>query len=89
MSDVGLGLMLSALGAWGYTRGFGEVVRYYVIPYLWCNHWIVMLTYLQHTDPLVPHYAADAWTFPRGALCTVDRQWLGPIGAYLFHGITE
>ena len=29
------------------------------------------------------------WTFPRGALCTIDRTWLGPIGAHFFHGIAE
>lgn len=48
-----------------------------------------MITFLQHTDPLLPHYKAEAWTFPRGALCTVDRSWLGPVGPYLLHGIAE
>ncbi len=48
-----------------------------------------MITYLQHTDPALPHYKAEAWTFPRGALCTIDRNWLGPVGPYLFHGISE
>jgi omega-6 fatty acid desaturase (delta-12 desaturase) len=89
ISDLGLAITLSALGAWAYYRGMGEVVRYYLIPYLWCNNWLVMITYLQHTHPEVPHYQADSWTFPRGALCTIDRNWLGPVGPYLFHGIAE
>ncbi|UZJ51235.1 hypothetical protein CBS101457_000555 [Exobasidium rhododendri] len=91
MSDVGIALTLSALAAWGTmsSGGFGEVFRYYGAAYLWCNHWLVMITYLQHTDPTIPHYTADAWTFPRGALCTVDRKWLGPIGPYVLHGIAE
>lgn len=91
ISDIGIALTLSALFAWGKLSpgGFGEVFRYYVAPYFWCNHWLVMITYLQHTDPHIPHYTADAWTFPRGALCTMDRTWLGPIGPFFLHGIAE
>ncbi|KAK0522444.1 hypothetical protein OC834_006276 [Tilletia horrida] len=91
VSDIGIGLVLSGLAAWGLLSpgGFGEVFRYYIVPYLWCNNWLVMITYLQHTDPLLPHYKAEAWTFPRGALCTIDRVWLGPIGAFFLHGIAE
>ncbi len=59
------------------------------VPYLGVNHWLVMLTYLQHTDPTLPHYRAGEWTFARGALCTMDRNMLGPVGPYLMHGITE
>lgn len=91
VSDIGIALTLSSLAAWAHFSegGMFDVFRYYLVPYLWCNHWLVMITYLQHTDPLVPHYTADVWTFPRGALCTVDRKWLGPVGPYLFHGIAE
>ncbi|KAE8214667.1 hypothetical protein CF327_g1948 [Tilletia walkeri] len=91
VSDIGIALVTFALAAWGLTSpgGFGEVFRYYVVPYLWCNNWLVMITYLQHTDPVLPHYKAEAWTFPRGALCTIDRVWLGPIGAFFLHGISE
>lgn len=58
-----------------------------------------MITFLQHTDPLLPHYRASAYTFPRGALCTFDRNlmggpgpigWImGTIGQTLTHGIAE
>lgn len=91
VSDIGIALTLGALAAWGSysSGGFGEVMRYYGVPYLWVNNWLVMITFLQHTDPLLPHYKAEAWTFPRGALCTVDRSWLGPVGPYLLHGIAE
>lgn len=90
-SDVGIALTLSALGTWAFLSdgGIGEVARYYIAPYMWVNHWLVMITYLQHTDPLLPHYKPEAWTFPRGALCTIDRNWMGPVGPYLFHGIAE
>ncbi len=91
MSDIGLALTLTACYVAGMTapRGFLDVFRYYFVPYLWCNHWLVMITCLQHTDVGLPHYKAEEWTFPRGALCTIDRSWLWPIGPYLFHGIAE
>jgi omega-6 fatty acid desaturase / acyl-lipid omega-6 desaturase (Delta-12 desaturase) len=47
-----------------------------------------MITFLQHTDPLVPHYNPSAWTFSRGAAATVDRDF-GFIGRHLFHRIME
>lgn len=51
--------------------------------------WLVMITYLQHTDPMVPHYSAKTWTFARGALATIDRTLMGPLGGLVFHGICE
>ncbi|PWN23309.1 hypothetical protein BCV69DRAFT_292557 [Microstroma glucosiphilum] len=89
MSDVGIALTISALAYAVSQTSFGTVMRYYGYSYLCVNHWLVMITYLQHTDPLLPHYSAEAWTFPRGALCTIDRKWLGPIGPYILHGIAE
>ena len=60
------------------------------------NHWIVLITFLQHTDPLLPHYRSGEFTFPRGALATYDRNLLGDLGpvmawlaATLTHGISE
>lgn len=91
-SDIGLAITCGALYVWGAylaPKGFVDVARYYLVPYLWCNHWLVMITCLQHTDVGLPHYKAEQWTFPRGALCTIDREWLWPIGPYLFHGIAE
>ncbi|GJJ13290.1 hypothetical protein Clacol_007542 [Clathrus columnatus] len=96
LSDLGVLLWLSALIGWSVNRGFSEVFRVYVVPYLWVNHWLVLITFLQHTDPLVPHYRPSAFTFPRGALATLDRNLLGDlgkiagwIGATATHGISE
>ncbi|KAK1925686.1 putative delta-12 fatty acid desaturase [Papiliotrema laurentii] len=88
-SDIGITLTLGALGYWAYQRSVSEVLVIYFLPYLWVNHWLVFITYLQHTDPLLPHYSANKWTFARGALATIDRNMLGPIGAWLLHGICE
>jgi omega-6 fatty acid desaturase (delta-12 desaturase) len=88
-SDFGLLITFAVLGYWGHVRGFSEVFYMYVIPYFWVNHWLVAITFLQHTDPLLPHYSANKWNFARGALCTIDRQFLGPLGAHTLHGICE
>ncbi|CAO1620605.1 unnamed protein product [Sympodiomycopsis kandeliae] len=89
VSDIGIALVLSAIAFAVQQTSFTTVAAYYGIPYLFVNHWLVMITYLQHTDPLLPHYTAEEWTFPKGALCTIDRKWLGPVGPYLLHGIAE
>lgn len=51
-------------------------------------HYLVAITYLQHTDPSLPHYGPQTWNFTRGAAATVDREF-GFIGRSLFHGIVE
>ena len=48
----------------------------------------VWITYLQHTDPTLPHYHPSSWTFTRGAAATIDREF-GFIGRYFMHGIVE
>jgi len=88
-SDIGIALWLGGLGTWAYYRGIGEVGLFYLPIYLWVHHWLVLITFLQHTDPLLPHYRGGAWTFPRGALATIDRKLMGPIGGWVLHGIAE
>lgn len=60
------------------------------------NHWLVLITFLQHTDPLLPHYRSEEFTFSRGALATLDRKLLGDLGSFMgwigattTHGISE
>ncbi len=52
-----------------------NLVREYVGPYLVVNAWLVLITWLQHTHPNIPHYGADEFTFLKGALSTVDRPY--------------
>nr|GAT48503.1 predicted protein [Mycena chlorophos] len=96
MSDLGiliwLGLIVASCNHWG----FWTVFRTYLVPYLWVNQWLVLVTFLQHTDPLLPHYRAEMFNFQRGALCTMDRSLLGDLGpimgwlgAHATHGISE
>jgi omega-6 fatty acid desaturase (delta-12 desaturase) len=96
LSDIGIFLWLATIISWTYYRGFAEVFRLYLVPYLWVNHWLVLITFLQHTDPILPHYRAPEFTFPRGALSTLDRRLFGDLGsipawlgATMTHGISE
>jgi len=88
LSDIGLVLAVVVLTVAVKFFGSSAIILYYGVPYLWCNHWLVLITYLQHTDPSLPHYRADAWNFARGALATIDRDF-GFIGKHIFHRIIE
>ncbi|PNS14486.1 Delta(12) fatty acid desaturase [Sphaceloma murrayae] len=88
LSDLGLAITGSVLYYVGSKYGFSNLFVWYFLPYLWVNHWLVAITFLQHTDPSLPHYDATTWTFTRGAAATIDREF-GFIGRQLFHGIIE
>ncbi|KAL8791220.1 MAG: hypothetical protein Q9213_000177 [Squamulea squamosa] len=88
LSDLGLGITFAALFLIGSKFGWANLAVWYLIPYLWVNHWLVAITFLQHTDPTLPHYEPQAWNFARGAAATIDREF-GFIGRHLFHGIIE
>ena len=85
VSDLGIAAMLSALGGLVYTFGIANVACYYVFPYMWVNFWLVFITYLQHTDIRLPHYAHEDWNFVRGALATVDRDFGFALNWWLHH----
>ncbi|CAD0097305.1 unnamed protein product, partial [Aureobasidium mustum] len=87
-SDLGVVGMLGMLAFVYSLYGWWPVAVLYFIPYLWLNHWVVMITYLQHTDARLPHYANSQWTFARGAAATIDRDF-GFIDTHLFHNIVS
>jgi len=96
ISTLGVFLWLAGISFSIYKWSFLVVFRTYLVPYLWVNHWLVLITFLQHTDPLLPHYRAPEFTFTRGALATLDRNLLGDlgsvmgwIGAHATNGISE
>jgi len=88
LSDLGLAITLTVIFLIGKNFGWANVFVWYWIPYFWVHHWLVAITYLQHTDPSLPHYEAHAWTFTRGAAATIDREF-GFIGRHILHGIIE
>ncbi|OTB07482.1 hypothetical protein M426DRAFT_53543 [Hypoxylon sp. CI-4A] len=88
LSDIGLAITITALVFLGNKFGWGNLFVWYFLPYLWVNHWLVAITFLQHTDPSLPHYKAESWNYVRGAAATIDREF-GFIGRQLLHGIIE
>lgn len=72
----------------------GQSLAWYVICSFSLAFWwltifpLVAITYLQHTDPSLPHYTGESWTYTRGAAATIDREF-GFIGRQLLHGIIE
>ncbi|CCH43391.1 Omega-6 fatty acid desaturase, endoplasmic reticulum [Wickerhamomyces ciferrii] len=88
LSDLGIMIQSLVLYKWYQTFGGFHITMNYVIPYLFVNHWLVFITYLQHTDAEMPHYDNDKWNFARGAAATIDRDF-GFVGPFCFHDIIE
>jgi fatty acid desaturase len=86
LSDIGVVVMLGLLGWWTYAAGFAAVLALYVGPYLVVNFWLVLYTWLQHTDVDVPHFDDEEWTWVKGAFMTVDRPY-GAVLDFLHHHI--
>ena len=72
--------MLGLLLKLSLDHGFLTVALWYTGPYMWTNFWLVLYTWLQHSDPSVPQYGPEEWTFVKGALTTIDR----PYGIFCF-----
>ncbi|TVY92850.1 Delta(12) fatty acid desaturase [Lachnellula willkommii] len=88
MSNIGIAVVVTGLWAGVQLLGFEKVFLLYGAPWLWTNHWILAITYLQHTDPALPYYQTSSWSFLRGAASTVDRDF-GFIGRFFFHGAID
>ncbi|KAK8128190.1 hypothetical protein PG984_009298 [Apiospora sp. TS-2023a] len=88
ISDLAISAMAVVLYALEQRYGMWTMVWTYLLPLMWVNHWIVMITYLHHTSPVLPKYMPESWTYLRGALATVDRD-PGPVFRYMFHHIVD
>mmetsp|Transcript_19317 Transcript_19317/g.29765 ORF Transcript_19317/g.29765 Transcript_19317/m.29765 type:complete len:424 (+) Transcript_19317:99-1370(+) len=75
LSTVGVVATLGVIMHLSMTYGFLPVALWYWGPYSFVNAWLVLYTWLQHTDPSVPQYGADEWTWVKGALSTIDRPY--------------
>ena len=90
-SDIGVAAVLAGALAWGACNGPAQVMALYGGPLIIVNAWLVLYTWLQHTDVDVPHFSEDNHNFVKGALHTIDRPYdkLDPFGAidFLHHQI--
>lgn len=87
-SAAGVAGMIGFLAYCGQIFGSLNMIKFYVIPYLNVNFWLVLITYLQHTHPELPHYRENVWNFQRGAALTIDRSY-GFILNYFHHHISD
>jgi len=74
-STIGVFVVSALLFKLSLDHGFLTVILWYWQPYLWVNFWLVLYTWLQHTDPSVPQYGPEEWTWVKGALSTIDRPY--------------
>ncbi|EAZ63111.1 oleate delta-12 desaturase [Scheffersomyces stipitis CBS 6054] len=88
LSDIGILATITVVYQWYKTFGLFNMMVNWFVPWCWVNHWLVFVTFLQHTDPTMPHYRAEQWTFARGAAATIDRDF-GFVGQHIFHDIIE
>ncbi|KAA1474449.1 hypothetical protein DENSPDRAFT_824363 [Dentipellis sp. KUC8613] len=88
-SNLGIAAMILGV-QWACAQfGAAAVLKYYGIPWLCVTHWFIMITYLHHTDPDLPHYRNKEWSYQRGAAATVDRPFLGWQGRFFLHDVAH
>ncbi|XP_042481415.1 delta(12)-fatty-acid desaturase FAD2-like [Macadamia integrifolia] len=87
ISDAGVLAVSYGLFRLVAAKGLAWVVCVYGVPLLIVNGFLVLITYLQHTHPALPHYDSSEWDWLRGALATMDRDY-GLLNK-VFHNITD
>lgn len=75
LSDIALVAVFVVLYNVASVIGFAYFAKVYIVPYMITNLFLVLITFLQHTDPVLPHYTNTEWHWLRGALATVDRNY--------------
>jgi len=84
ISDIALFAVIAGMYKFVTLTSFSYFMYVYFLPYLIVNMWLVLITYLQHTDLNLPHYTKGEWDWLRGALATIDRDY-GVINIVLHH----
>jgi len=87
ISDIALVAVMALFCYVAYIYSLAWFVKVYFVPYLIVNALLVTITFLQHTDYVIPHYSGSEWDWLRGALATVDRDY-GILNTVL-HRITD
>ncbi|CAL4996003.1 unnamed protein product [Urochloa decumbens] len=85
-------IMLASLLAMAFAFGPIQVLKMYGLPYLVFVMWLDLVTYLHHHgNHDLPWYRGEEWSYLRGGLTTVDRDygWINnihhDIGTHVIH----
>ncbi|KAJ4835472.1 hypothetical protein Tsubulata_048076 [Turnera subulata] len=84
ISDAGILAALYVCYSVAKAYGFAWLFCIYLGPLLIMFAMVISITYLQHTNPTLPHYDDSEWEWLRGGLCTIDLD-LGPWINSVFH----
>ncbi|GJX92475.1 delta-12 oleate desaturase [Tanacetum coccineum] len=71
ISDAGILAVMFGLFRLATVKGLTWVLTMYAGPLLVVNGFLVLITFLQHTHPSLPHYDSTEWDWLRGALATM------------------
>lgn len=56
LSSIGTSLWAAAILYSVKTFGLLTVLRVWGLPHIWFNHWLIIVTFLNHMDPALPHW---------------------------------
>jgi len=74
-SSVSVIIFLALIWNLGSVYGLWWITKMYLIPYLVFGAWIATVTHLHHTHPDVPWYRGEGWSFVKGAVSSIDREY--------------
>ena len=86
ISDIGVAAVIIGLIILVIKHGIFPIIVMYIGPLLVVNCWLVIYTWLHHTDSDVPHLSNSEFSFMRGAFLSIDRPY-GKIINILHHNI--
>ncbi len=67
--------MVALLGFLTYQWGWMWLLKNYAVPYIVFIIWLDVVTFLHHTEPDIPWYRGEDWTFLKGAISSIDRNY--------------
>ncbi|CAF0898882.1 unnamed protein product [Didymodactylos carnosus] len=74
-SLIAYSLMFYLMHLYAQSYGYFALISYHLIPTFIFACYIVIITFLQHTEVDVPWYSGDEWNYVRGQLSTIDRNY--------------
>ncbi|GJW86516.1 delta(12)-fatty-acid desaturase FAD2-like protein [Tanacetum coccineum] len=84
LTDIGLLVAGYGLYNLGMAQRFTWLVLVYFAPLVIVYGLLAVITWLHHTHRSIPHYDSTEWTWLRGALSTIDRDY-GVLNVILNH----
>jgi omega-3 fatty acid desaturase (delta-15 desaturase) len=67
--------MIGLLAFCTYQWGWVNLLKYYAGPYIVFVIWLDLVTFLHHTEAEIPWYRGEDWTFLKGAISSIDRDY--------------